>query len=162
MKAKLMRFVIWSPRGPIWWTRGRVRRSIRGQATIEFALALPVMLLIALGAVDVGRVFHDYIGIRTAAMEGAMYGARHPADKSGAEQRVRDHFPNTVPAGLVPTAASVGDCTSIDEAGDEAGFFTVTVTRDFSPLSLAALQYLAPDTDWVFTVQATAKTRCMT
>jgi Flp pilus assembly protein TadG len=139
---------------------GCARRSTRGQATLEFAIVLPVMLLIALGTVDVGRMFFDYIGIRNAVMEGAIYGANHPSDMAGAKQRVKDHYlPNPVPAGLV-VAMPVADanCATVGAPG----FVTVTATREFSPLSLAALEFLGPDTDWVFTVQSTAKTRCMT
>lgn len=159
MKVRLAPFVTSSPPGPCLRTTGGIRRSARGQATIEFALVLPVMLLIALGAVDVGRVFFDYIGIRTAAMEGAIYGSRN-SDSSipDIEQRVRDHFSPTVPSGLVPTANRDANCSDVGLTG----FVTVTVTRPFSPLSLAALQFLAPDGGWVFTVRSTAKTRCMT
>ena len=156
MKARIVRFVVLSPS-----CRGRVRRSARGQATIEFALVLPVMLLIALGAMDVGRVFFDYIGLRNAAIEGAIYGSRNlNATPDEIKQRVREHFlPNPPPAGLdVPTAVQDGSCASVDGVG----FVTVTATRPFSPLSLAALEYVAPGTDWTFTVSSTAKTRCMT
>ena len=147
-------------RGTRSW-RGRARR---GQATIEFAVMLPLMLLLCLGAIDVGRVFFDYIGIRAAAMEGARYGAYRPTDSAGAEARVREHFSGSGPAGLAVTASPTGNCQTVSTDGSTAtsGLFTVTVTTDFIPLTLAALQALAPGTDWDMTVQATASTRCMT
>lgn len=119
------------------------------------------MLLIALGAVDFGRVFFDYIGLRNAAIEGAIYGSRYlNASPDEIEQRVRDHFlPNPAPSDLAITPAVDSNCTII---GEPPGFVTVTVTRPFSPLSLAALQFVAPDTNWDVTVTATARARCMT
>lgn len=140
----------------------RARDASPGQAIIEFAIVLPVMLLIALGAIDVGRVFFDYIGIRNAAMDGAVYGARHPSDLAGAEQRVRDHFlPNAIPAGLGITRSASANCTGTNSLNQD-GFVTVTVTRTFSPLSLAMLQLAGPGTGWTFPVTSTAKARCMT
>jgi hypothetical protein len=55
----------------------RTRRS-RGQSVAEFAVVLPIMLLILAGAVDLGRVFYAYVAVENAAKEGALYGARHP------------------------------------------------------------------------------------
>jgi Flp pilus assembly protein TadG len=144
------------------WITASARRSAPGQAIIEFCLVLPVILLIALATVDAGRFVFDYIGIRNAAMEGAIYGSLHPTDLAGAEQRVRQHFlPNPAPAGLTVSRNADGTCSGTGSVG-KTGFVTVTVRRDFSPLSLAALQYLGPGADWEFTVQSTAKARCMT
>ncbi|MFN8678207.1 MAG: TadE family protein [Thermomicrobiales bacterium] len=138
------------------------RRTMPGQAIIEFCLVLPVVLLIALATVDAGRFVFDYIGIRNAAMEGAIYGSLHPADLAGAEQRVRQHFqPNPVPAGLTVSRNADTTCSGAGSVG-QTGFVTVTASRVFSPLSLSALQALGPGADWVLTVSSTAKARCMT
>jgi Flp pilus assembly protein TadG len=139
-----------------------VRRPSRGQATIELTLALPLMLLLFLGAVDVGRVFFDYVGLRNAAMDGAIYGARHVnATEAEIKQRVRDHYlPDTFPTGAtIPVASREAGCSSVNGADS---FVTVTVSREFRPISLELLQFVAPDNGWVFTVRPTAKARCMT
>jgi Flp pilus assembly protein TadG len=140
-----------------------MRRPAHGQATLEFALALPVMLLIVIGAVDVGRVFFDYVGLRNAAMEGAIYGARNVnATEAQIKDRVKQHFPASArPADgaiVVDYLPNVATCTT---PGGEA-FVTVRVTKEFRPISLQLLQFLGPGTNWVFTVQPTAKARCMT
>lgn len=58
---------------------GRTRAgSTRGQSVVEFALILPVLLLILAGAIDLGRAFYAYVAVENAAKEGALYGARHP------------------------------------------------------------------------------------
>ncbi len=55
----------------------------RGQALVEFALVLPVLLLLTLVAVDFGRLFFSYIQVNNAAREGAAYGAGNPTDTTG-------------------------------------------------------------------------------
>lgn len=51
-----------------------------GQSLVEFALVLPVLLLLVLGALDLGRLFSTKITLTNAAREGANYLARHPTD----------------------------------------------------------------------------------
>jgi Flp pilus assembly protein TadG len=50
--------------------RRRSRRS-RGQALVEFALVLPVFLLILFGIIDAGRLIYTYNTIANAARDGA-------------------------------------------------------------------------------------------
>jgi TadE-like protein len=51
---------------------------------VEFALVVPILLLILAGAVDLGRAFYAFVAVENAAKEGALYGARHPLCDSGA------------------------------------------------------------------------------
>ncbi len=48
-----------------------VLRGDRGQAIVEFALVLPLVVLVTLFAVDVGRLVYTYSSISAAAREGA-------------------------------------------------------------------------------------------
>jgi uncharacterized protein (UPF0333 family) len=50
------------------------------QALIEFALLLPIMLLLVLGAMDFGRMFFLKMSLINAAREGANYLAFFPED----------------------------------------------------------------------------------
>jgi hypothetical protein len=52
----------------------------RGQDAVEFALVLPVLLLIFFGVVDLGRILHASITITNAARAGARYGSMYPDD----------------------------------------------------------------------------------
>jgi Flp pilus assembly protein TadG len=52
-------------------------RSERGQAAVEFALVIPVMLLFMLGIFEVGRTYFNNEAIATAARDGARAGAIH-------------------------------------------------------------------------------------
>jgi Flp pilus assembly protein TadG len=47
----------------------------RGQALIEFALVLPLFLLLLLGIVQMGTVFRDYIALTDATRVGARQAA---------------------------------------------------------------------------------------
>jgi Flp pilus assembly protein TadG len=52
----------------------------RGQSLVEFALLLPMLLLLVLGAMDFGRLFFTKIVLTNAAREGANYLAWFPKD----------------------------------------------------------------------------------
>ena len=54
--------------------------SLRAQALVEFALLLPILLVLILGAMDLGRVFYVKTVLTNAAREGANYLSRYPKD----------------------------------------------------------------------------------
>ncbi len=139
--------------------RGNSRDWPRGQSLVELALVLPVLMIVLMGLLDLGRVFYAYVGITGAAAEGAAYGvtaARRPDVDLYAEVKKR-----TVEAtdGLVRIAD--GDVevapASITPATDR---ITVTVTYDYElmtplvrnmvgggvlPLRAAAARAIAPE-----------------
>jgi hypothetical protein len=53
-------------------------RSLRGQSLVEFALILPILLLLLAGAIDLGRAYFSAITLENAVKEGAFWGARDP------------------------------------------------------------------------------------
>jgi TadE-like protein len=55
-------------------SRGRTARD-RGSAAVEFALVLPVLLLILFGIIDFGRALNAQIELTGAAREGARLAA---------------------------------------------------------------------------------------
>lgn len=60
--------------------RQRKYICLHAQALVEFALILPLLLVLIIGAMDFGRVFYFKIVLTNAAREGANYLSRHPAD----------------------------------------------------------------------------------
>jgi hypothetical protein len=54
-----------------------IRHGGRGQALVEFALVLPLFLLLVLGVVDFGRGIFIYAGMSNGAREGARYAIVH-------------------------------------------------------------------------------------
>jgi hypothetical protein len=64
--------------------RGRSSKPTQsGQDLAEFAIILPLLLLVVFGVLDLGRIFHAAIATTNAAREGARYATRHPSDTSG-------------------------------------------------------------------------------
>jgi Flp pilus assembly protein TadG len=62
----------------ILWLRRHRRTASRGQALVELAIILPIMLLLFGAALDLGRFFYGQITITHAAKEGAFEAARNP------------------------------------------------------------------------------------
>ncbi len=50
----------------------------RGQSFVEFALLLPLLLILVLGTVDLGRAYFASVSLENAVKEGAFFGAREP------------------------------------------------------------------------------------
>lgn len=50
---------------------GKLLSNNRGQAMAEMAIVLPILLLLLMGMVDLGRIFHSYMVITNASREGA-------------------------------------------------------------------------------------------
>jgi hypothetical protein len=70
--------------------RARWRDGPRGIAMVEFAIVLPLLLALALGAVDLGRGLISYIELEQAAQEGALYGSFAPTSYTAITDRVRN------------------------------------------------------------------------
>ena len=54
-----------------------------GQELVELAILFPLLMLVAFGVLDLGRLFHASITISNAAREGARFGTFDPADVGG-------------------------------------------------------------------------------
>lgn len=66
------------------------RHKERGQELVEYALILPIMLLILMSILDLGRAVYYYSAIHNSAREGARYGIINPEDPAGIEAVVRN------------------------------------------------------------------------
>jgi Flp pilus assembly protein TadG len=106
---------------------------------VELALVTPFLLLLLLGAIDLGRLFYAYIGIENAAREGAAFGAQAPtcwsappathacASPGNVEYHARQEMGgNTGPVVAVLCATS---CSSTSNT--VANTITVSVVEDF-------------------------------
>jgi Flp pilus assembly protein TadG len=52
--------------------------STEGVALVEFALVVPILLLLLVGILDTGRAVNAYVTISNASREGARYAALNP------------------------------------------------------------------------------------
>ena len=81
----------------------------QGQSLVEFGLIIPIVILILLVILDLGRVIYYYSAIQNGAREGARYGIINPLDTSGVEARVRALTPGLDQSQLTVTRAVDGD-----------------------------------------------------
>lgn len=59
-----------------------VQKFIRGQGLIEFALVLPVLLILVVGVLDFGMAFFVKVQLENSAREGANYMTFHHTDST--------------------------------------------------------------------------------
>lgn len=58
----------------------RGSKGSRGDGLVEFALVLPILIMLLMGILDLGRAFYAYSAIANAAREGARQGIITPED----------------------------------------------------------------------------------
>lgn len=96
----LKRDRVWNaPLRDIPYSDGRLRDDDRGQAVVELAVALPFVVIVALGVLQVGVVARDRIALEFAAREAARaasVSADPVAAASAAARRVTSLTPLTV------------------------------------------------------------------
>jgi len=66
------------------------RKHEQGQTLVEFALVLPLLLLLLLGIAEFAIVVLSYNTLADAARQGARYGIIHPDDVAAIEAVARD------------------------------------------------------------------------
>jgi len=66
-----------------WRGQKPSRERERGQSLVEFAIILPVFLLILFAILDFGRAVYAYHVVANAAREGARFGQISPEDTAG-------------------------------------------------------------------------------
>lgn len=64
---------------------GNQRRQRSGAAAVEFAVVVPVVIVILMAIFEYGRFMFTYTTATNAAREGARYAAVHTSDKTTAE-----------------------------------------------------------------------------
>jgi Flp pilus assembly protein TadG len=70
----------------------------RGQSMVEFAVILPILVMLLLAIWQVGVVFHNYLTITDAARVGARAAAVNRATPTGSCQAARNAIQATVSA----------------------------------------------------------------
>ncbi|HAE59276.1 MAG TPA: hypothetical protein DCG54_07150, partial [Anaerolineae bacterium] len=59
------------------------QRNIKAQGAVEFALILPVLLLLLLGLIETGRLIFNYSTVTNAAREATRYGSATGVNENG-------------------------------------------------------------------------------
>ena len=111
------------------------RMSLRGQredgqAMVEFALILPIFLLILCGIIDFGWLFYNQLSLNNVCREGARYAVVNTADNADT-QAIINHIENSAihvfandGVEITVTYSSPGEPTS--------GDITVNLSADIS------------------------------
>jgi Flp pilus assembly protein TadG len=125
-------------------------RSMKGQALVEFALIVPLLLLLILIIIDFGRAFYIQTALQNGAREGARFGTIHPtwvtstnnADPNNISYRAKNEPGGT--AGTVTVAITCTTTGGVTYTSAQAGYqgcavsgsrVDVTVTAQFQALT---------------------------
>lgn len=122
----------------------------RGASAVEFAILLPVLLLVIAGIVDLGRFLFTQISLTNAAREGARAAVVSSANLSGIQSRVSAAAPGMA----LTTTASLCAPGSTQNS-------SVTTSTNFSWIMLGpALSLVGASQTLPQDVSATAVMRC--
>ena len=90
------------------------RKRSRGQSLVEFAMVLPIMLLLTLIAIDFGRVYLGYINLQSMARIAANYAANEP-DAWGAtpDMAVQTRYKNQILADAAATNCALPEAGGV-------------------------------------------------
>ena len=93
-------------------------KSSRGQSLIELAISLMILVFLLSGAVEFGIAFFQFIQLRDAAQEGALYGSLNPPAHAGDAAKIN----------AILNRAKFSSSSPIDLQTDPNVNITVTVT----------------------------------
>ena len=90
-------------------------RDDRGQALVELALVTPILTLLMLGAVELGRIAYFAIEVESAARAGASYGSVNVANAFGDPTTIQQAAMNDAPdlPNLVATPGTACVCETV-------------------------------------------------
>lgn len=107
----------------------------KGQAMVEMALVLPILLLLLCGIIDFGWISFNRLSVSYCSREGARYGIVHAEDE-GVEQAIEDRVLQMAPDylnGKISVFVSFSD-----PASPSGGDITVQVTATVQSLTPVA------------------------
>lgn len=112
--------------------KGRARLRDDGAVAVEFALVLPLLLLVVFGVIDFGRMLNAQISLTQAAREGARWDA---LGQSGIPARVTAAAPGLSPG---PTTTVLSTCPANAAIGASAqvrASYTFSFVTPFGAIS---------------------------
>ena len=122
------------------------RRRARGQSMVELAMALPLLILMLVAAVDIGRLLFIAITANSAARAGVQYGAQSvitASDTTGMVSAALQDGKDV--SGLSATATYYCKCPdastppkcgdNVCASGDQIIYVNVIATAQFTPMT---------------------------
>lgn len=130
----------------------RRKATDRGAAMVEFAILLPLLLLVIAGIVDLGRAFFTQVALSNAAREGARYAV---VDSGATAALVQQRAQASAPGLTPPLTAAVTLCAG---GGTNA---TVVASNQFTWIALGpAMNLVGGASALPATLSSTAVMRC--
>jgi Flp pilus assembly protein TadG len=110
------------------------RRSDEGQAVVEFALIVPVLMLLVVGVFEFGRAWSAHQAVTDAAREGARTAVI--ADPTITEDSVRKVVRNALAAVSLDADLAVIELTGVDDPTGEPARVAVRYPYQLSMLKV--------------------------
>ena len=133
--------------------RSRIREKDRGAAAVEFALVLPLLLMLVFGLIDFGRAFNEQIVLSQAAREGARVAALGGTNPVGRTQAAAGP--------LSDVDVSVTACPTNPGPADDA---VVVASHGFTfvtPIGVVADLFIESDVGASITLTGRGVMRCL-
>lgn len=129
----------------------RTKRS-SGQSITEFALAVPIVLLVIFTFMDLGRAIYYFTSISNAVREGARYAMVHAIDGTDDRDDVIDHVIGySVAVKIEPADVSV-TCT-----GSTNDHVTVSASYEFDPVTPFLAELMSGASTMTMSTESTMK-----
>ncbi len=106
----------------------RKLKSEKGQAMLEFALILPILLILVCGIIDFGWIFYNQSELNNCAREGARYAIVNAGEDDDIEDRVN----NVASSSIKPITITI---TYSNTTTPLLGDVTVTLGSDVKVLT---------------------------
>ena len=134
----------------------------RGNALVEAAITIPVLLLIAVGIFEFGRAYQTWQILTNAAREGARVSVLPNGDPNAVEDRVREYLQNGQLPEYATAAVTVDRSATVIVNGNAEVASQIIVDYPFEFMVLqpvARLVVPGTDTGEALTMRATALMR---
>jgi Flp pilus assembly protein TadG len=128
------------------WILRRLRAAQSGNAAVEFALLVPIVMILLAGLFDYGMVVRLSMQLNSAARAGVQYATIYPADTDGVQRAARNSVNDSSMTVFTPdvfctcgssTASRLSTCngTAICGAGvTNRNYVSVQVQRSYTPI----------------------------
>ena len=141
--------------------------SESGATAVEFAIILPLLLVLIVGLIDFGRMGFVQVSVTAASREGARYSSLNSSGVSNV-QTLNDYVQTSAPgAARVAQLDGAGILTvgltqcSLAQTSENTSVTASTNFKWLLPVDLIAI--ISPGATWVqdFTITSTGTMRCM-
>ena len=123
--------------------------SRRGSQAVEFALCLPILVLVLGGIIEYGLMFNQYLSVLSAARDGSRWGATPGVDGEDAEDEATEQVRESlVMLGLSCTSQQegLGQCKILSELTDVEGLDAIKVFVELAYEPITGGLLPVPDT----------------